>query len=237
VRWPQSCPTTKKPVKAVPATNQARGSRYQGAAWMAARQAPMDTMDVATARHALPSSSSNTDAGSDRWTSARVTSSGTGTPILVYPYLAATAARSASLICWMAGGASSGPEEKSAGAATAAARGGTTESRARGAARSAAAGAAAWGGVVLGGGGRVGEAEGDEGRGSGRGSGSGRGRGASSTLDWQQGGQGPPPLWGRQGCRCRPGSAELGSHIRGRPAGRPRGGSGGGIAGRGARGA
>jgi len=48
------------PVKAVPESAHARGSRYQGEMEMRYNEAAMDTIDVSTAPHARTGFSSNT---------------------------------------------------------------------------------------------------------------------------------------------------------------------------------
>lgn len=80
---PQSCPTTKKPVNAVPAKAQANGSRYHGEMEMAYKAAAIDAKVSATADQALNGLISKTSSGRDLITSDRVTSSGSSFPMLL----------------------------------------------------------------------------------------------------------------------------------------------------------
>lgn len=68
--WPASWPTTKKPVKAVPASAQAKGSRYQGEMAMRYSDAAMAQMEVSTASQARVWFSSKTCAQAARSVSA-----------------------------------------------------------------------------------------------------------------------------------------------------------------------
>lgn len=81
------------PVKAVPAMNQAKGSRYQGETLMRYRLADIATMEVTTAPQALMGLSSNTLQG---WTSQQGRQGGSiqsaGAAVGIHP------------VSWLAGG-------------------------------------------------------------------------------------------------------------------------------------